>query len=160
MSGRSERLGVHRLLVLLASHLQEYVDGDDLALEKLGTALDEVDFVEEDVQAFLHALRSFAGESTLGAYVAVEEAPAAGAFRVLSAEERQSLSPEAWGYLLDLRRRGSLDAGQFERVLDRLTAIGVRPIGVDLAREVAAHVALRADDDFLDSHHGDADLTH
>jgi len=65
---------------------------------------------------------------------------------VLSAEERESLSPEAWGYLLALRRRGSLDADQFERVLDRLTSSGIRPIGIDLAREVAAEIALLGGD--------------
>ena len=67
-------------------------------------------------------------------------------YRDLSPEERESLSPEAWGYLLALRRRGSLDADQFERVLDRLTSSGIRPIGIDLAREVAAEIALLGGD--------------
>ena len=37
-----------------------------------------------------------------------------------SSEERESLSTEAWGYLLDQQREGTLDAEQFERVLDLL----------------------------------------
>ena len=93
---------------------------------------------------------------------AVEDAPGRSAERVLSREERESLSPEAWGYLLSLRRGGSLDAGQFERVLDRLTALGERPIGVDLAREVAASVALRSAGRIGDLEYGagDGEATH
>src|SRR2546428_148020 len=84
-----------------------------------------------------------AGPRRGAAPAALEETPGRGVHRMLSPLERESLSTEAWGYLLSLRRRGSLDAGQFERVLDRLTATGVRPIDVALVREVAARVALR-----------------
>jgi uncharacterized protein Smg (DUF494 family) len=90
----------------------------------------------------------------------VESAPGKHALRVLSAEERQRLSPEAWGYLLDLKRRGSLDSEQFERVLDILTGSGVRPVGVDLARDVATRVALKFDQGLGETRHGDFDLAH
>ena len=71
-------------------------------------------------------------------------APGEHAQRVLSAEERASLSPEAWGYLLRLRAPRLARRGQFERVLDLLSGSGVRPVGVELAREVATRVALDA----------------
>jgi hypothetical protein len=61
-----------------------------------------------------------------------------------------------------LRQRGSLDPLQFERVLDRLTASGVRPIGVELAREVAARVALRGAGrvETFEEGAGDGELAH
>ena len=79
-----------------------------------------------------------------------------------NAQEQVSLSPEAWGYLIDLRRRGSLDPGQFERVLGILTGCGVRPVGVELAREVATRVALTFERPGGpgETHHGDFDVVH
>ena len=61
--------------------------------------------------------------------------------------ERAILSPEAWGFLLDLRRRGALDAAQFERVLDQLNSTGIRPVDLELARDVAVRVALQVDEE-------------
>lgn len=137
---------VQKLLGLIAEHLDAWLEGDELALEGLSEALQANELTEEHLQAAILTLRSMAGTLPAAGIAALDEAPGRGAQRVLSPLERESLSPEAWGYLLTLRRRGSLDAGQFERVLDRLTAIGVRPIGVELAREVAARVALRSAD--------------
>jgi hypothetical protein len=80
--------------------------------------------------------------------------------RVLSAEERASLSPEAWGALLALRRRGSLDPAQFERVLGLLGGMGVRPVDADLAVEVAGRVAMDVEQGATETAHGEIDLPH
>jgi len=138
--GRSD--AIQRLFDMLADHLEAWLAGDDLALESLDQTLQQSGLSGDDIEAAVMALRSLAGHPAGAAVATVDEAPGAGAQRVLSPEERESLSPEAWGFLLALRQRGSLDPLQFERVLDRLTASGVRPIGVELAREVAARVAL------------------
>jgi uncharacterized protein Smg (DUF494 family) len=153
---------VQRLLGLIAEHLEAWLEGDELALESLSEALQSNGLTEEHLQSAILTLRSIAGTLPTAGVAALDEAPGQGAQRVLSPLERESLSPEAWGYLLTLRRRGSLDAAQFERVLDRLTAIGVRPIGVDLAREMAARVALRAGDrnPSLEYGVGDGEPTH
>lgn len=134
---------VQRLFNLFAEHLEGWLDGDDMALEALGQALEESGMSDDELQAALLALRGVAGTLPGAEVATLDEAPGRNSQRVLSAEERDSLSPEAWGFLIALRERGSLDPRQFERVLDRLTASGVRPVGVDLAREVAARVALR-----------------
>lgn len=139
--GRSDV--IQRLFDLLADHLEAWLEGDDLALESLDQTLQESGLSGEEIEAGVLALRSIAGHPAGAAVATVDEAPGVRAQRVLSPEERESLSPEAWGFLLALRQRGSLDPLQFERVLDRLTASGVRPIGVELAREVAVRVALR-----------------
>jgi hypothetical protein len=62
--------------------------------------------------------------------------------------------------LIDLKRKGSLTPGQFERVLEMLGGCGVRPVGVDLALEVATRVALLGDREASHSEvsHGEFDL--
>ena len=148
-----------RLMRLLAERLESYLEGDDLAFDTLGEALEEQGFGSEDLQAAVWMLRGLmdagAPSPSPGA------APGKHAQRVLSAEERATLSPDAWGYLLDLQRRGSLDAEQVERVLDLLAESGVRPVDVELAREIATRVALLDDRSSAgEIPHGDIDLIH
>jgi uncharacterized protein Smg (DUF494 family) len=149
-----------KLLRLLADHLEGFLDGDDFSFETLGEAIEEGGYDPDDIQAAIMVLRGFGGEFDAEAALAVEGPPGKRATRVWSAEERESVSPEAWGYLIDLRHRGALDHDQFERVLDLLTGSGVRPVGVDFAREVAARVALRVDerDGGSGIEHGEVDL--
>ena len=163
MSG--PRDGASRLLRLLAERLESYFEGDESALETLGESIAEAQLSADDVETAFLALRgaAAASESEGGSHAAatLDRLPGKQAQRVWSKEERETLSPEAWGYLIDLRRRGSLDDGQFERVLDFLTSCGVRPVSVDLAREVAARVALEVDDTGrLEGAHGEFDQTH
>lgn len=143
MSGR-EPDGAARVLRLVARKLEEYLDGDDLALETLGEALEQEGATPDDVQAAVMGLRGLAGLSAPSAWVA--GFPGRHAQRVLSADERDSLTTEAWGYLLELRSSGMLDADQFERVLEALTSFEERPVEVERAREVAARVALEVED--------------
>lgn len=160
MNDDREPVALKRLLSLMAEHLEEYLEGDDLALERLGTALDQTDSEGEALQAAILALRGLAAEGVGDPVAAVEDPPGGSTHRVLSREERESLSPEAWGYLLDLRRRGSLDSGQFERVIDRLSASGVRPVGVDMAHDVAVRVAMSAAGEATDVLAGENDVAH
>ena len=153
---------VRTLLSTIAEHLEAWLEGDERALEGLGDALQESEASEDHLHAAILTLRSVAGRLPGAGVAVLDEPPGRSAQRVLSPHERESLSPDAWGYLLALRRRGALDAGQFERVLDRLAATGARSIGVDLAREVAAGVALRpcADGDAAAEGAGDAESSH
>ena len=158
---------VRRVLGLLAEHLERIADGDLEALEALSAALEDPALDPEDVRTASWVLRSLENVAWDGeAEVfegdpagAGEGTPAAGALRVLSAEERDSLGPEAWGYLLGLWRRGALDAGQLERVLDQLVGSGIRPVSLAQARDVAASVALKLDpEDYAENLHGDLDV--
>lgn len=155
---------VQRLFSLFADHLEAWLEGDELALEALGQGLEESGLTESELQAALLALRGLAGTAPdpRTGEARLDVAPGRRAQRVLSAEERESLSPEAWGFLLALQQRGSLDPGQFERVLDRLTTSGVRPVGVELAREVAVRVAFPGPDPTgsIDHGAGDGELAH
>jgi hypothetical protein len=158
--------GAAGLLRLLAERLESYLDGDELAFETVGEWIEELEPGADDLETAILALRGAAAASEADARGAPEgpapgTAPGRHAQRVWSREERESLSPAAWGFLIDLRRRGSLDDGQFERVLEVLTGCGVRPVEVDLAREVAARVALEGDaGGGLEGEHGEADQTH
>ena len=153
---------VARLMRLIADRLERHLDGDEQALETLGESIEQEGLSPDDVQTVVLVLQSLARGAGVESPMSDALAPGEGAHRVPSREERESLSPEAWGYLIDLRRRGSLTAGQLERVLDRLTGCGVRPVSVDLARDVATRVALQGED-MAESEaleHGDFDLAH
>ena len=158
---------VRQVLALMAEHLEHYVDGDALALEALVSALQDPDLTADDLLATAWVLRSLEYVSWNGVPAAPDllsagaPAPAAQVQRVLSAEERESLGPDAWGYLLDLRRSGTLDAGQFERVLDLLAGRGVQPVSLAMAREAAASVVLELDPEASgEIPYGDLDVAH
>ena len=148
---------VLRVLQRIAERLEAYLEGDDLAFETLGEALEQTQAGSDDLQAALLVLRSLLEPITETGEVGPMVGSGRHALRVPSAEERESLTPEAWGFLLDLRRRGSLDADQFERVLEVLTA-GERPVDVATAREVAVRVVLHVDSD--DGGGLDAEVAH
>ncbi|MFN8587077.1 MAG: DUF494 family protein [Candidatus Eisenbacteria bacterium] len=152
--------GVPRLLRLLAQKLEDFLEGDELALETLGEAIEAGGWSGEELGAVILALRSLSGAGAATGWVA--GAPGRDASRVMSAEERHSLSTEAWGYLLGLRRLGALDAEQFERVLDMLTASGVRPVSVEFARDVASRVAMETGEPENpgDDAHGEHEVAH
>ena len=153
---------IQKLFELLADHLEAWLEGDDLALESLDQVLQESGMGSDELEAGILALRGIAGRPAGGAVATLDEPPGQATQRVMSPEERESLSPEAWGFLLALRQRGSLDPMQFERVLDRLASSGVRPVGVELAREVALHVALRGAEraESFEEGAGDGELAH
>jgi uncharacterized protein Smg (DUF494 family) len=160
MSEERDRMAVQRLMTLVAHHLEEFLEGDETALETLGESIEQGGFSAEEVQAAILTLRSLGGEMVASATMTLDDPPGKGSQRVLSAQERESVTPEAWGYLLDLRRRGSLDSMQLERVLDRLTSCGLRPVDLEMVRVVAAHVALRRSDGGADDGAGEADVAH
>lgn len=157
MNDDREQIALRRVLLLLSEHLEDFLEGDELALERLGAALEQGAFGGEDLQTAVLALRGLAGERSSGAIASLGHAPGEWSQRVLSPSERESLSPEAWGYLLDLRRRGSLDSEQFERVLDRLAASGMRPVDVETAHEVAVRIAMPG---LSDMSGGENDVAH
>ena len=145
MSGdRADRAdaAVERVLRILAERLEQYLEGDELALETLGETLEEEHVTPETLHSAILVLRSLAGSLGMDGEAALESEPGVRTERVLSAEERDTVSPEAFGLLLDLKRRGSLSPAQLERVLEWLGGCGVRPVGADLALEIATRVAL------------------
>ena len=131
---------VTRLFRLLAHRLERHVDGDETALENLGETFELEGLSLDDIQAAAEMLVRF-GAGGRGE-AAVADPPGERAQRILSHEESESLTTEAWGFLIDLRRRGTLNAEQIEQVLDLIVESGARPADVDMARAVAAQVAL------------------
>jgi uncharacterized protein Smg (DUF494 family) len=175
LSHRDEA-GAARVLRLLARKLEDYLDGDELALETLAESLEEEGVTADDLQMAVLGLRGLADASSpggdglgaIGSARAVDPSEGASrragrdAQRVLSAEERDTLTTEAWGYLLDLRASGALDAEQLERVLETLTTNEERPVEVERARDVASRVALGPQDGTLPGEypHGDQEVAH
>jgi uncharacterized protein Smg (DUF494 family) len=148
-----------RVLRRLAERLEAYLAGDDMVFDTLGERLDEEGFGPDDLDAAIWMLRGL-GEPGVAA-IELDGVPGSHAQRILSSEERAAVSPEAWGYLLELRRRGSLDASQIERVLDRVTESGEGPIDVAQAREIATRIAMQADRPTAgESPHGEVEIIH
>ncbi len=58
--------------------------------------------------------------------------------RVLSELERKVVSPEAFGYLLQLRHLGLLTTEQMEMILDRVTLFGTDPIDLNEIKMMAS----------------------
>ena len=167
MNDERPTLRVRQLLALMAGHLERCVEGDALALDALVTALQHPDLTGDDLLATAWVLRSLEYVSWNGVPAAPDllsadaHAPTAQVQRMLSAEERESLGPDAWGYLLGLRRSGTLDAGQFERVVDLLAGSGMYPVSLAMAREAAASVVLELDPEASgEIPYGDLDVAH
>jgi uncharacterized protein Smg (DUF494 family) len=149
---------VIRALRILADHLDGWTDGDERAFETLGAALDHAGISADDLQAVACVLRGLTAGAVDEDGDDLDPAPARQSHRVLSSEERAILSPEAWGYLLWLRRQGSLDAGQCERVLDLVSESGVRPVSIEHVREAAVRIAMTRHDPAAGD--GSLDLSH
>jgi hypothetical protein len=167
MNDERQTVRVRQLLAVMAEQLERTVEGDALALDALVAALQNPDLTADDLIATAWVLRSLDYASWNGVSVAPDllsadaHVPAAQVQRVLSAEERESLGPDAWGYLLGLRRSGTLDAGQFERVLDLLAGSGMHPVSLAMAREAAASVVLELDPEACgEIPYGDLDVAH
>lgn len=152
--------GAIRILRLLACRLEEYLEGDELALETLGEALEQEETTADDLNAAILGLRGLAQLEPPSGWVA--GTPALNTQRMLSAEERDSLTTEAWGYLWELRSHGTLDAEQFERVLEALTVVGDRPVELERAREIASRIALEVEESPAPTEfsHGDQEVAH
>ena len=153
------RGAVVRLARLFGERLEAWLAGDEQAFATLAEAIDVCGFAGHEIEATALLLQGLA----IGA-AAQPVAPAANpgpdAHRVPSAAERAALTPEAWGCLLDLRRRGTLDAEQFEQVLERLAEEEEGPAGVERARTVAARVVLQLDGLGEETAHGGLDIAH
>lgn len=167
MNDERQTVRVRQLLSVMAEQLERTVEGDALALDALVAALQDPDLTADDLIATAWVLRSLDYASWNGVSAAPDLlsadalAPASQVQRVLSAEERESLGPDAWGYLLGLRRSGTLDAGQFERVVDLLAGSGMHPVSMAMAREAAASVVLELDPEATgEIPYGDLDVAH
>jgi hypothetical protein len=167
MNDERQTIRVRQLLAVMAEQLERTVEGDALALDALVAALQSPDLTADDLIATAWVLRSLDYASWNSVSAAPDllsaDAPAPGSQvqRVLSAEERESLGPDAWGYLLGLRRSGTLDAGQFERVVDLLAGSGMHPVSLAMAREAAASVVLELDPEACgEIPYGDLDVAH
>jgi len=156
MTDKTSVRGALEVLRRMADRLESYLEGDPGAFESLGETLDQGDFSAGEIEAALMVLRSLHGG--FGSVSALNtEDPGRDAQRVQSPEEHEWLSPEAWAYLMGLRRRGALSSEQFEQVMGRLSGCRERPVGIDLAGHMAARVALRYDEgtDVEETRHDD-----
>lgn len=72
--------------------------------------------------------------------IAHEGVPASGSRRVLHDVEKQMLSTEAQGYLIQLRELGLLDDRDFELVIERAVMNGFEKLAASEVQEIVASV--------------------
>lgn len=138
MASRADLLQVLRLV---RECLEAWGAGNASAFATLGEQLGALHVDPETIAAAAAVLNAqLDGDGPIDG--GLTESGGATAHRVASEEERLAFGPAAWGFLLELRRRGDLDAAQFERVVDELTHAGVRPVPVEMAQLVATRVAM------------------
>src|SRR5205085_1779721 len=83
----------------LVERLGSFLEGDETALETLGESIEQGDFSPDEVQSAALVLRSLSSAvAPIGESDAIAAAPGKDSQRVLSAEERELLTPEASGY--------------------------------------------------------------
>lgn len=58
--------------------------------------------------------------------------------RVLSEQEKKVVSPESYGYLMQLRHLGLLTTEQLEMILDRISLFGSDPVDIDEIKLMAS----------------------
>ena len=87
MSEERDREVVQRLLSTLADRLEDFLEGDELALETLAEVIEEGGFNAEDLQAAILALRSLSGAGAGVGLVTVDDPPGPGAQRTADRSE-------------------------------------------------------------------------
>ncbi len=75
-----------------------------------------------------------------------DERPSPHAFRMLHEAERNVFTPDAHGYLIQLRELGLLDDMGLEQVIDRIMMAGFARVGVDTIKSIVASVIFDFDD--------------
>jgi len=120
---------------VLAFVYDNYLDSDACPeLLALHRTLNTQGFVASEVDAallWLEDLRFAARQLPQPTAAAEALAPGAAAARVLSASELDRLGVAGWGFLAFLVSAGALPPLELELVMDRITAAGPGPIGVD-----------------------------
>src|SRR5436853_6053414 len=102
MTEERTRDAVRRVLRLLGERLENYLEGDDLAFETLAEALEQQHATPEDLHATWLVLQSLTDPSDEMMRATLADIPGEHAQRVWSDEERESMTPESWGLLLDI----------------------------------------------------------
>ncbi|MBI5836611.1 MAG: DUF494 family protein [Candidatus Eisenbacteria bacterium] len=129
---------VREILELITQQFRSFIEGDGLALEELTDLLTSRDYEPEDLRAafelIVQLLEPVAEENfqTVGA--------GGSRNRVLNHWERSNLTPQAYGYLLQLKQNGSLDDDHMELILERAGASGARRMDVRDVEDLASWV--------------------
>lgn len=116
------------IVVYLVSHLNEQ-RGTLGNLDEMSTDLRSMGFTDNEISsAYNWLLKHF--ENYPDSFSVHFKNDDKGAVRVLSDIERKIISPEAYGFLIQLRHLGLISAEQMEMILDRCTLFDADPIDI------------------------------
>lgn len=116
------------IVVYLMSHLNDRQDGLS-SLDEMSTDLRSMGFTDNEISsAYSWLLKHF--ENYPGNFAISSDKADIRSVRILSDLERKLISPEAYGYLLQLKQLGLITIEQMEMILDRATLFDSDPLDI------------------------------
>lgn len=131
---------VIEIIVYLVSEMRNNKrlgDIDLKVLEESGYTLTEIS------NAFSWLFEKLAGSEE---NVAVFRAPADRSYRILHDVEKLVITPEAQGYLIQLRELGILSDAAYENVIDRAMMSGYSSVGLDDIKAIVSSLVFERDE--------------
>ncbi|RJP76562.1 MAG: DUF494 family protein [Candidatus Zixiibacteriota bacterium] len=124
----------HRIMELLVLLMDEF-GGGSLQTEQMDHISEDLlsrGYTEQEISAAFFWLYHRFGEEHGDASPARDfQPPADTSHRALNSIEQRYISPEAFGYLLQLRHVGLISMMEMEKILERAMLLGLVPVGLD-----------------------------
>lgn len=131
---------VIEIIVYLVSELRNNKRLRDIDLK----VLEERGYTSTEISnAFSWLFEKLAGSEE---NVAVFRAPADRSYRILHEVEKFVITPEAQGYLIQLRELGILSDAAYEHVIDRAMMSGYSSVGLDDIKTIVSSVVFEMDE--------------
>lgn len=136
---------VAEVLVVIVQQLRAYMRGDKHALEDLADWLDSGDLEPGTVNSAFQFVLQLIEPYCSGLYVEKGSRRKVNN-RILDRAERELVSREAYGHLLHLRDRGSLDDRELELILNQIVGTRSEPVDLDEVKRIINVVLFNSPD--------------
>jgi len=128
---------VVEILIYIMKEMREADDGLG-ELDVLSAELQQKGYTDSEIKSALAWLLDRMGETDSNELVRNSGTLLPGSFRVLHEVERMIISPEAFGYLLQLCELGLIDDMDMERMLERALMLGSSRVKLDDMKTLVA----------------------
>ena len=128
---------VKNALALIARHVHAFLNGNRRALHELSDILTSGGFSEDTVDAALETIIELAAEEA----ELEEKAEASDMSEGACNAEKLPLSPEAYMYLVELRRAGAISTLAEEVLMDRVSASASVEVSLEDLKSALAEVS-------------------
>ncbi|UCD94654.1 MAG: DUF494 family protein [Candidatus Zixiibacteriota bacterium] len=130
---------VLEIVVFLMTHIKDH-QGQLENIDDISSYLKSNGFTDNEISS---AYSWVLDQMQPGSEFLPTETQADFSFRILSEPERRNFSPDAMGYLLQLRHLGLLSDSQIELILERGTLVGPSPVDLEQMKLVVGALLFR-----------------